>query len=48
MKNAIFWVVVLCGSCKNRHFRGTSVLKELRGVTSHKMAFIILVIFYCC
>jgi hypothetical protein len=23
MKNGVFWVVTLCGSCKNRHFRGT-------------------------
>jgi hypothetical protein len=22
VKNAIFWVVTPCGSCKNRHFRG--------------------------
>jgi hypothetical protein len=26
MKNAVFRDVMLCGSCKNRHFRGTSVL----------------------
>jgi hypothetical protein len=23
MKNAVFWDVKSCGSCKNRHFRGT-------------------------
>jgi hypothetical protein len=23
MKNAVFWDVTPCGSCKNRHFRGT-------------------------
>jgi hypothetical protein len=23
MKNAIFWDAMSCGSCKNRHFRGT-------------------------
>jgi hypothetical protein len=23
MKNAIFWDVMLCGSCKNQRFRGT-------------------------
>jgi hypothetical protein len=26
MKNAIFWDITLCGSCKNRRFRGTSCL----------------------
>jgi hypothetical protein len=25
-KNAAFWDVTPCGSCKNRHFGGTSVL----------------------
>jgi hypothetical protein len=25
MKNAVFWDVTSCGSCKNRHFGGTSV-----------------------
>jgi hypothetical protein len=23
MKNVVFWDMILCGSCKNRHFRGT-------------------------
>jgi hypothetical protein len=23
MKNAVFWDVTSCGSCKNRHFGGT-------------------------
>jgi hypothetical protein len=23
MKNGVFWDVTLCGSCKNRRFRGT-------------------------
>jgi hypothetical protein len=23
MKNGVFWVVTLCGSCNNRHFGGT-------------------------
>jgi hypothetical protein len=23
MKNAVFWDVALCGSCKNQRFRGT-------------------------
>jgi hypothetical protein len=23
MKNAVFWEVMPCGSCKNRRFRGT-------------------------
>jgi hypothetical protein len=23
MKNAVLWDVKLCGSCRNRHFRGT-------------------------
>jgi hypothetical protein len=26
MKNAVFWDVTPCGSCKNRHFGRTSVL----------------------
>jgi hypothetical protein len=26
MKNAVFWDVTPCGSCKNRLFGGTSVL----------------------
>jgi hypothetical protein len=26
MNNAVFWDVMLCGSCKNRHFRRMSVL----------------------
>jgi hypothetical protein len=26
MKNAVFWDVTPCGSCKNRHFRGTYCL----------------------
>jgi hypothetical protein len=26
MKNSVFWGVTPCGSCKNQHFRGTSVL----------------------
>jgi hypothetical protein len=37
MKNAVFWDVALCGSCKNRHFGGTQHLQHqgtvfLRGV----------------
>jgi hypothetical protein len=26
MKNAVFWHVTLCGSCKNRRFGGTQHL----------------------
>jgi hypothetical protein len=27
MKNVVFWDVVLCGSCKNRHFGVTSTFR---------------------
>jgi hypothetical protein len=30
MKNAVFWDVTACGSCKNRSFGGTSVLARAR------------------
>jgi hypothetical protein len=30
MKNAVFWDVTPCGSCKNRRFRGTITISELR------------------
>jgi hypothetical protein len=26
VKNGVFWDAMLCGSCKNLHFGGTSVL----------------------
>jgi hypothetical protein len=44
MKKAIFWDVMLCGSCKNRSFRGTYSLhdqgdKKPHSVTSEKMEF---------
>jgi hypothetical protein len=28
LKNAVFWDVMPCGSCKNRRFGGTSVLTK--------------------
>jgi hypothetical protein len=28
MKNAVFWVVTPCGSCKNRHFGGPHAAKK--------------------
>jgi hypothetical protein len=45
MKNAVFMDVTPCGSCNNRRFGGTSVLKEPHGVTSQKTA-ISIQIFY--
>jgi hypothetical protein len=33
MKNGVFWVVTLCGSCNNRRFEGTwRLLQFLRSV----------------
>jgi hypothetical protein len=40
MKNVVFWDVMLFGSCKNRCFGGTLVLKEPHA--SQKMAFFIM------
>jgi hypothetical protein len=31
MKNAIFWDVMPCGSCKNQHFEGRSVFIRATG-----------------
>jgi hypothetical protein len=39
VKNAVFWDVTVCGSCKTRRLRGTSSLQESRGVLSKKAAF---------
>jgi hypothetical protein len=39
MKNAVFWDVTSCGSCKNRYYSETSVLKEPKGVTPQKTEF---------
>jgi hypothetical protein len=41
MKNAIFLLVTLYGSCKNRRFGGTQILQESHSVTFQKTAFFI-------
>jgi hypothetical protein len=35
MKNAIFWDVMLCGSCKNQRFGGTYGLQNVGSYMSH-------------
>jgi hypothetical protein len=34
MKNAIFWDVIPCGSCKNQHFGGMHCLHHQEGKNS--------------
>jgi hypothetical protein len=41
LKNAVFWDVTPCGSCKNRRFGGTSVLTRGIRLTSQKTSFFI-------
>jgi hypothetical protein len=41
MKNAVFWDIMPCGSCKNRLSEERRFLEEPHGVTSQKTAFFI-------